>query len=430
MDSFLLALSLFLTGAKDRCDIYRKACTPEILKTLESKDATYYIVGLHEPLDRVQGLQEDFINSKMPNDLNAYFQSCTNPDFRRRAEAYLIKQQLASPKPMPHSALTLRVVEEEEHSDFQEMLKVFFEELGLKDAVRRATEFKGADRDIFDQLQGRIFLSLPKFSQKRFEFLRKYRGGSKTKPHLRGQCMEAMSVMFPGEVSSYVVDRLPWKKFESRTRSLFSNLKSEYLKVISDEKLGAAEKKKIRTALEKTSLIIGSKVSSGRRQGQKEITPETFFAFSQDDLPAEYPLMTNAFYDSQKNAVYLPAALLQSPLIDEKQDLGIRFILAHELFHAVRLADVKNPYFLSKEREWANYFLVHGYPASASEEVLADEWGLKIAFATSQMKKEDFLLSWGKLWCAMIRPEAVTYLKKNFVYPLGKDRVNAVACKL
>lgn len=434
-------------------DYYSSVCNAELLQKTNLQFRSFSISSLHAAEEKIRVLEtkalKDLASSLVAlgprRGLRDLFRLCLDETARQKEEQEIIRRVLKGGWGVELlGSEKIRPKNEREKIAFEKMLLTLFEELELSKPNERAKSPSDSDFKIFDTLHSRITFSLPKFRQARLDFMKTYRGGIVSMPSLEFQCVETMHVHFGRELGFEVRNQLGWERFRSHAESLFSDLKSRMVQRIEKlDWMSPETKAETNKKLKTLDLKLGAPRLADEWGLAKlpKISARSHFietlekALALRRLPAGAwvinPLEVNAVYDARANAIYIPAAVLQAPFVekskDQFMDVGLRFIMAHELAHIVEYSIARpsdQAHWDHKLYEWQTVLEPLGYKSSVSREALADHWGLSLAQESSRLSAAEFYREWASLWCALFTPEASEFLKSNFAYPLGADRVN------
>jgi putative endopeptidase len=185
------------------------------------------------------------------------------------------------------------------------------------------------------------------------------------------------------------------------------------------------------------------------------------------------PSVPNAYYDSQRNAITFPAAILQPPLFDAESDDAANFgaigaIIGHELTHGFddqgrkfdSAGDLRDWWTVEDGKEFdkkAQCFAEEysGFEATPGVKLngnltlgenSADNGGLRIAYmalestlageararanADDYSPEQRFFLAYGESWCSNATPEYLRNLAQSNPHSPPRARVNGVVSNM
>lgn len=384
------------------------------------------------------------------------------------------------------------------HLKYEALLTKVPSKTKIRDLVPEASDFLNKSLEV-ENLQtlkdavlvssffGKMDAAYPEFYQARFDFRKKYLGGSKVRRPLDEECAlwvdnserfgfdlsaELLPILFSNDVQAKV-DRVGQKIREMKIKELHANT------WLSPEgKAGAIEK------MSKMKLMLFKPKSEKdwRFAPRLAYHPKTYLENShklglaqQNKALKELsekrnrnrwwmtPTTVNAYYTAEDNTFVLPASILQPPFFDPKAPeymnvASVGSVFGHEMGHGV---DDVGASFDAKgaARQWMSFkdiaefhkraddklvklfdtIKVQGYTHNGRltlGENIGDSVGIRTAYnvvfdtdhklAADELlaMKKNFFAQYARNWCYVALPKAVESQMKTDPHALGEGRVN------
>ena len=329
---------------------------------------------------------------------------------------------------------------------------------------------------LFHDLRGYMDDAYPKFFERLFAFEHKRLGGPEKRPERQERCTEAvmgnfgmeldaelLPILFPNfpadrveknaeRVRAAIIEGLrsnTWlsdtaraeaiHKIQVATLQLVKPKRDEDwdflpVKAYSTTKPIANELNVAQAGIDKMIREVGE-----RRRRERWIAP---------------PLMVNAFYSPPDNRFVLPLGILQYPFFDasmsDREIIGsLGMVVGHELGHAIddqgskydaegRVRTWKSKgdqdHFAARTQKFIDLYKGFGHDGNLTlGENIGDHEGVTFSFAAAFPKTDPapsadevkkYFVSYGRLWCGVIRPEAEKVQLKTNPHSLGWARIN------
>jgi len=327
---------------------------------------------------------------------------------------------------------------------------------------------------LFAALHGRMDDAYPKFYQVQHEFSRKHLGGPPVRPPRDERCTgvamglgkemdaELIAALYPdfdGEKVRDVAEgvrqtlleglkRNTWLSEEARAEAILKvkNASLQLVKPATDKdwafmeigELGESDPIENSLALGRAGIAMMLKRLREDRNRSEWFTG---------------PLTVNAFYSAEDNQFTLPQGILQYPFFDAKQSraenlAAMGMVVGHELGHGV---DDEGSKYDSKGklRRWMTESDLKAFNSRGEKlikqfdrighngkltlgENIGDNVGLFFALETAFPRPvtagaeelRSFFVSYGRLWCNVIRPEAKKVRLKTDPHATPSERIN------
>lgn len=327
---------------------------------------------------------------------------------------------------------------------------------------------------LVDALMDKLDEGYPKFFQKNFDMNKKYFGGPVKRSELQERCTNVATRYLPREMDAALIDKFFPNFDEKKVIDVAEKIRQSIIKGLekntwlsSESKKGAIEKiKKARLQLVKPHnerewdfLPLRTYFANDYIQNLRTVLDARWEKQLKElrepanqDAWGMGPLTVNAYYNPSENKFVMPVGILQFPFYDAEgtliENLGaVGAVVGHELGHGIddqgARYDAKgrlNQWMSTKDvmefnlrgQKMVDQFNKAGFDGRLTlGENVADNVGLtfayQAAFPDGKASKEDqqkFFVSYGRVWCSVVRPDFATLLKKTDPHSAGYARIN------
>ncbi|HWU43166.1 MAG TPA: M13 family metallopeptidase [Bdellovibrio sp.] len=314
----------------------------------------------------------------------------------------------------------------------------------------------------------------PKFFQENFDFEKKYFGGPQKRPVRQERCTDLVTEYFMKELDAAMVDQVFPNFDEKKVQEVAESIRASILAGLENNKWLSSEGKKGAIEKIKTARLQLVKPHTDKEWNfmpirrytktdllvDKHLYHEAAFSKMMKELqePANQdawamgPLTVNAYYSENENKFVLPIGILQYPFYNKDGNLienlgAVGTVMGHELGHSIddngakydsqgRLKqwmsekDVSD--FASRQARLVEQFnkAEHDGKLTLGENT-ADLVGVTFAYNAafpggkgSVEDKKQFFVAYGRLWCAVTRPDFEKLMRKTDPHSAGWARIN------
>lgn len=307
-----------------------------------------------------------------------------------------------------------------------------------------------------------------------FNFEKKYFGGPEKRPDRQERCTTLVTNYFMKELDAAMLDKVFPHFDETKINEVGNRIRQSILEGLEANTWLSKEGKKEAIAKIKTARLQLVKPHTEKEWDFKllrQYSPNHFmqnivnynearWAKAMKELrePANQdswamgPLTVNAYYSSSENKFVLPIGILQYPFYDKDgsviENLGaVGSVFGHEMGHSI---DDSGSKFDSQGRlkQWMTtkdimefnlrgQKMIEQFNSAGHDgkltlgENVADLVGLTFAYnaAFPQGKgsvedKKKFFISYGRLWCSVVRPDYEKMMRKTDPHAAGWARIN------
>lgn len=327
---------------------------------------------------------------------------------------------------------------------------------------------------LVDFLYDRLDEAYPKFFKQKFEMEKKFFGGPVKRADLQERCTNMATSYFMRELDAALVDQVFPSFDESKVHEVGEKVRRAIIKGMGkntwlspEGREGAIKKiKNARLQMVKPhsdkewdftpqrkysgKFIENLRIYAGARweKAMKEVREP-----ANQDAWGMGPLTVNAYYNANENKFVMPVGILQYPFYDSAGSLienigAVGAVIGHELGHGIDDNGSRYDYqgrlkpwmptkdvmeFNRRSQKMIEQFDKAGFDGRLTlGENVADLVGLTFAYQAafpegSQPSAEDqrkFFVSYGRIWCEVVRPDYATLLKKTDSHSAGRARIN------
>lgn len=314
----------------------------------------------------------------------------------------------------------------------------------------------------------------PDFFNAQFAFKHKHFGGPEKRSDLQERCTSVVDDYFTMELDQTLIERLFPNFKDEKVQALAGQIRESILAGLERNTWLSPEAKKEAIRKTKTArlqlvrprtdrewdfmpvqkyskkMFIGNGEIYNRARLQKTIVELRHPA--NQDAWGMGPLVVNAYYSPSENKFVLPIGILQYPFYDKDgtllENLGaVGAVMGHELGHGIDdqgskyNADGKLQQWMTmndlaefnkRGQKMLDQFnkIGHNGPLTQGENI-ADLVGLSFAYHAafpdgkgSIEDKQKFFVSYGRVWCTVVRPQFAEMLLKRDPHAAGYARIN------
>ncbi|MNJ91348.1 Neutral endopeptidase [compost metagenome] len=344
----------------------------------------------------------------------------------------------------------------------------------LNDNLEKYSLQTWKDYLLVDALMDKLDEGYPAFYKKNFDMNKKYFGGPVKRSEIQERCTNLASRYFTREIDAALIDKVFPNFDEKKVNEVAEKIRQSIIAGLqkntwlsSDAKKGAIEKiKKARLQLVKPhndrewdftpmrTYFANDYIQNVRtymdarwEKNMKELREP-----ANQDAWGMGPLTVNAYYNPSENKFVMPVGILQFPFYDANgtiiENLGaVGAVVGHELGHSIDDQGSRydaqgrlKPWMSTKDimefnlrgQRMMDQFTKVGFDGKLTlGENVADLVGLTFAYHAafpdgkgSKEDKQKFFVSYGRVWCSVVRPDFETLLKKTDPHAAGWARIN------
>ncbi len=332
---------------------------------------------------------------------------------------------------------------------------------------------------LYKTLSRQLDDAYPEYFQAQFNFTKKYFGGPQVRPERQERCTNFSTSLFMKEFDAALVDEFFPNFVETKVHNLIENIRQSILVGLKknqwlSEKGKAGAEEKIRTArlqlikphtAKEWDFLPTSKYSETNHikniktynQAVWKKTIQELHEPTNMDAWGMGPLTINAYYSASENKFVLPIGIMQFPFYDKDgltvENLGaVGAVAGHELGHGIDdqgskynakgqllnwLPEEDLKQLQDRGQKLVQQFSEIGHDGKLTlGENVADLVGLTFAYQAAfpeeskandeqtEAAKQKFFVSYGRLWCSVVRPDFAQLLLKTDPHASGKARIN------